>query len=725
MKVSCNRFWQGRCHKKCLWLYLVLILTASEIFAAEFPRHNLPHHDLHVRLQPSESRIIVIDNIQLPTDTDSIEFTLRKGLTVEAAGAELVSLGQSRTGRLHHYRINRLPADGKVRLSYRGKIVSAGTEGPFDMPESVLNSEAVYLDSSSAWLPDFENRPLFTFDMQVEAPRHWQMISQGKSSRKNSDGTASHRFSMPHPQDSIYLLGGLYQRYSKKHDDVEIEVYLYRAGSTSADSAALAEKYLQTSSDYISLYSDWIGPYPYARFAVVENRWQTGYGMPSFTLLGSRVIRFPFILNTSLPHEIVHNWWGNGVYVNHSKGNWSEGLTAYMADHYNKEQQGKGREYRRKALERYANFAAEKGDFALTDFRSRHDEASQAVGYSKSLMLIHMLQKQSGEEAFDKSLREFWQQYRFKYANFLDLIQLLYSPLTETTNKKKGYQQFAEQWLYRAGAPDVSLDNVSVSKQDDDYLLSIKISQHQAGPAYQLQLPLEVTLLGKTWRENIFLTEKNQLHTLKLKQAPQTVTLDPDYDVFRLLHPNERPASLGRLFGAKKQLLVLPTNSTTEQLKAWQQLASAWAKQYDNVELIYDNQIKNEEGHGTRQLPEDAAIWLLGWNNVLLKAQLHRFNTQAQSHVQAQKLTGTTATIDKQELHINKHAVVLLDTDNTRTPMGFIGAADPATITSLARKLPHYSSYGTLAFKLPEVNNIIKQHLPVLKSPMSWELGQE
>ena len=316
MIMSCNMFYQGRFHIKSLCIFLLLILTASEIFAAD-----ILHHDLHVRLQPAESIIIVTDKVQLPAGTGSIDFSLRNGLTVKANGAELTSLGQSRTGRLRHYRINRLPADGKVQLSYQGKIVSAGTEGAFDMPESVLNTDSVYLDKGSAWVPDFEAHPLYTFDLHVEAPQNWQMISQGKrtgkGSAKESNGTAGYLFNMPHPQDSIYLLGGPYQRFSKTHDGIEIVIYLYQADST------LAEKYLQTSAEYISMYSDWIGPYPYAKFAVVENRWQTGYGMPSFTLLGSRVIRFPFILDTSLPHEIVHNWWGNGVYIDFSKGNWS------------------------------------------------------------------------------------------------------------------------------------------------------------------------------------------------------------------------------------------------------------------------------------------------------------------------------------------------------------------------------------------------------------------
>jgi len=72
----------------------------------------------------------------------------------------------------------------------------------------------------------------------------------------------------------------------------------------------------------------------------------------------------------------------------------------------------------------------------------------------------------------------------------------------------------------------------------------------------------------------------------------------------------------------------------------------------------------------------------------------------------------------------DRHAVVLLDTDNRRAAMGFIGAQAPEVIASMARKLPHYSSYGLLVFELPEVNNIIKRNLPVLNSPMRWKSEQ-
>jgi len=59
----------------------------------------------------------------------------------------------------------------------------------------------------------------------------------------------------------------------------------------------------------------------------------TGFGFSSYTLLGSSVLRLPFILSTSLGHEIAHCWWGNGVYVDYESGNWSEGLTTYVSDY--------------------------------------------------------------------------------------------------------------------------------------------------------------------------------------------------------------------------------------------------------------------------------------------------------------------------------------------------------------------------------------------------------
>ena len=169
------------------------------------------------------------------------------------------------------------------------------------------------------------------------------------------------------------------------------------------------------------MYRSLIGPYPYGKFALVENFWETGYGMPTFTLLGPEVVRFPFIINSSYPHEILHNWWGNSVFVDYQSGNWCEGLTAYLADHLIAEQRGAGDEYRRSTLQRYRDYVKAGRDFPLSEFRARSSAAEEAVGYGKALMGDHMLRRAIGDEGFRKVVARFYHDFRGKRATFRDL----------------------------------------------------------------------------------------------------------------------------------------------------------------------------------------------------------------------------------------------------------------------------------------------------------------
>ena len=209
-------------------------------------------------------------------------------------------------------------------------------------------------------------------------------------------------------------------------------------------------------------------------------------------------------------------------------------------------------------------------------------------------------------------------------------------------------------------------------------------------------------------RRLISLSEKKHTVTLTFEQRPRAIKLDPDFDVFRLLHAQERPSSFGRMFGASRQILVIPTNATTEQTAAWRQLADAWSRRFKNVELV--------NGAALKQLPEDSAVWLLGWNNDLLADYRPRFSSATQQLFEA------TAMVDNESFHAPDHAVVLLDPDNKRTPLGFLGADNPETISALARKLPHYSSYGRLVFSESDANNSLKHYLPVVMSPMQRRL---
>ncbi len=242
-------------------------------------------------------------------------------------------------------------------------------EGVLQVGGSKQNGQEVeegsFLTPKDNWYPQFRRYHRVTFDLTVELPPGWEAVSQGQ--RTELLKGMKTKWSEQHPQLGIYLVAGPYWRYQGHGERAQAMVYL-RQGDQE-----LAHRYLEATHRYLDLYSRFLGPYAYSKFAAVESFWETGYGMPSFTLLGPKVMRLPFILHTSYPHEILHNWWGNGVYVDSTCGNWSEGLTAYLANHLHQERQGKGWRYRRAQLQQYTLYVAQHGkERPLSGFQARH-----------------------------------------------------------------------------------------------------------------------------------------------------------------------------------------------------------------------------------------------------------------------------------------------------------------------------------------------------------------
>ncbi len=414
----------------------------------------LVHHSLRVILDPQNQSVSVEDTITVPDSMlgNPLTFSLNSNLSISNNSRRLQALaadpaatvaGINNTGGLAaattQYSLSPPRRNSStVLISYSGTIFDTAEQTSAEYAQSfaessgIISEQGVYLNKGSAWVPDFGG-DLISFDLRVEfaaSAGSWTAVSQGD--RLESNGWHSDQ-----PMEEVYLIAADFTEYSQQAGDVEVLAYLRNPDPN------LATKYMDATGRYLALYEPLLGEYPYSKFALIENFWETGYGMPSFTLLGEQVIRFPFILESSYPHEILHNWWGNGVYPDYETGNWSEGLTAYLADHLFQEMDGLGHEYRKEMLARYKNYVAEDVDFPLSQFTSRNSAASQAIGYGKTLMLWHMLRIQLGDELFLTGLREFYQDYKFKRATFED-ISMHFSELS-------GFDlsDFFNQWVGR------------------------------------------------------------------------------------------------------------------------------------------------------------------------------------------------------------------------------------------------------------------------------------
>ncbi|HRP96430.1 MAG TPA: M1 family aminopeptidase [Rhodocyclaceae bacterium] len=342
------------------------------------------------------------------------------------------------------------------------------------------------------------------------------------------------RFEFPHPGEGIDLIAGPYrvaERPVTSHDGRELLLRTYFHD----DIAALADAYLDATAAYLALYEDWIGPYPYTGFSVVSSPTPTGFGMPTLTYLGIDVLRLPFIRDTSLGHEVLHNWWGNGVYPDYSQGNWAEGLTTFMADYtYAQRRDAQAARAMRLAWLRELSGIPAGADAPLAAFTARHHGVSQAVGYGKAAMLFVMLRERIGTAAFDDGVRRFWRAQRFRVAGW-DALRTAFEAASG-----EELEAFFTQWLTRSGLPEVGLEAAVATPA------GVHVTLSQAAPAYALDVPLEVDTGDRRERLVVRLESLRQDFELRIDGA-QRVRLDPEHLLLRRLGRGEAPPILREL----------------------------------------------------------------------------------------------------------------------------------------------------------------------------------
>ncbi|MHC4944510.1 MAG: M28 family peptidase [Planctomycetota bacterium] len=660
-------------------------------------------------MKSAEHWIRVEDRITLPLGTgndDKVTFRLHAGLALELRSDGFVLREKKDEGRFEHQGINadaetvrsRLPIKEYEITSDRGGALPEGPillyyEGKIHHP--IKSESEEYARSFNPWFGD----GLVTFRMEIETPESRKTVTQGRRETEElQDGVRHAVWECAHPMDDIYLIEAPFEEYKKKVGEVTAFAFLRRPDQ------GLAGKYLDATAQYIEMYNDLIGPYPYSKFALVENFWETGYGMPSFTLLGPKIIRFPFILHSSYPHEILHNWWGNSVFVDYETGNWCEGLTAYLADHLIKEVRGQGEAYRRDTLQRYRNFVRKAKDFPLREFRARHDATTEAIGYGKSLMLFHMMRMRMGDELFRQGLKAFYERFAFKRAAFEDVEKVFSDACGEDL------KPFFETWAERSGAPKIHvIDHSYDHSRGSGSHLTITLAQVQEEPVYPVRVPIAVYVQGKDKADlyTVDMQTRTEVFRLQIAEPILKVEVDPYFDLFRELDREEIPPTLGQAFGADEVLIIVPENEKASMRDAWRGLAETWGSdQTGKIEIRSDDEVDS--------LPAEKAVWVFGRENrwrPLPESGLHDYGVI----VEAKRFTLPDSTLPFED-----HCMVisLRHPANADQVLCWVTADLPDSLPGLGRKLPHYGKYSYLAFEGSEPTNVAKGQWPLNRSPM-------
>jgi aminopeptidase N len=497
--------------------------------------------DWVVRIDPEPRSLAAAGTLTLPPG-EAREVVLRADFTVESIAIEGRATPPERRMRdgLQVFRIPAATTPRRVAVQWRG--VLAPLDPALDHRQTlgalqpVAGVEGTQLYAGARWHPTVPGAPA-TYRLTLDLPDTQRGLAPGRLVDERSDnGRYRAAFEHPHPVDGIDLLAGPYRvaaRSMKTADgrDIRLRTYLHPS------IAALSDGYLDSTQRYVELYDRTIGPYPYGEFSVVSSPTPTGFGLPAMTYLGIEVLKLPFIRATSLGHEVLHNWWGNGVRPDYGSGNWSEGLTTFMADYAYREREGDAAA-RAMRLEWLRDFAAlpEGRDAPLARFTARTHGAAQIVGYHKAAMLFVMLRDRIGGEAFDRAVQAFWREHRFRTASWSDLRRAFEQASGEPL------AAFFAQWLERSGAPALRLEQAAATQAGDGWQAAVTLAQTL--PAYALRVPLVFRTPRGDETRWVTLDTERQTFRIGLDLQPTAVLLDPDFRVFRRLARDEAPPIL-------------------------------------------------------------------------------------------------------------------------------------------------------------------------------------
>lgn len=651
-------------------LGLLLIMSAP---AAASPKL---HHELTVRLDPSDHRLSAIDRVTMQgLDRDRLLFFLAGHLKVTRVTLD----GESIDFRFWRGRltvpISPGPSEQQLVIAYEGvfndtvDVQPLNTDNPGFGVTGTIQPQGTLLLSGAGWYPRGMVADT-TYTIEVNAPPGVLAVIAGRAlGHTTVKGRSLSRWAVDKPLEGLSLTAGPLKLATKQFGSVTAATYF------SEPLQPLSEDYLDAVGRYIKLYEGRFGPYPFDRFSVVENFFPTGYGFASFTLLGRRVLQLPFIIHSSLGHEVAHCWWGNGVLVDASYGNWSEGLTTYVADYLYKELKGEGKAYRRQWLRNYAGLVNPQTDFPVSEFTHRTDPATKTIGYDKAAMVFHMLRQMVGEEKFWQTLRDVYKQYLFK------AISWRHWQTAFERAAGRSLEGFFDQWIYRSGAPNLAIGNVTVTQAKSGYVIQGEVTQSR--PYYDLSIDATIQTTAGELRRNLAVSGARTSFSWQVNQAPDKLIFDPDVNLFRQLAPIELPPTVNAVRGSSAVTVVVAQNLGRDWLAIAHRLSAALGLKGATVGMearFSEKHLASNHliwvglpGH-RKWLPDPSAAFSMKNNQIILSGQIHSLDAVDFFGVFAHPR--------------NKERV---------TAMFLPGSISQAAV--LSTKIPHYGKYSYLVFK--------------------------
>ncbi len=288
------------------------------------------------------------------------------------------------------------------------------------------------------------------------------------------------------------------------------------------------------ATDILKFYASLLDDAPYDAFtlALTENDVPGGHSPAYFALLNQPMpmspfswvndpVSFPHYPSFFIAHEVAHQWWGQAVGWKNYHEQWlSEGFAQYFAALYAERERGP--EQFASVLRQMRKWAVDlspQGPVYL-GYRLGHIRAEgrtfRALVYNKGAMVLHMLRRLVGDEAFFAGLRDFYTTWRYRKAGTNDFRAAMEKAAAQPL------ERFFDRWIFGSGIPQVHFSTELTGSE-------LKVRFEQKGDVFDV--PVTVTIGyrdGTTEDVVVALHERVVERTLPLRGEVRTVDVNRD-----------------------------------------------------------------------------------------------------------------------------------------------------------------------------------------------------
>jgi len=327
---------------------------------------------------------------------------------------------------------------------------------------------------AQGWFPS-NNFPTdkATFDTSVTVPTDLEAVGIGElvSSSANGDGTETWAWSEDDPT-STYLTTATNGNFDyTKRNITEAPTGRTLPQFEFIDSSATPTEKMTINTNLgrteamTNFLSERFGPYPYdSGGAVADKAAGVGYALEVATkshYAGNFTTGAPGVGQSTLVHEISHQWMGNAVTLeNWNDIWWQEGMAQWSSWSWNFEDGTSTKSPGEQWSENYASGPASKWDTIPTVLNNDPaDLFSTFPTYTRGAMTFQGYREIVGGPKFFEFAREL--QARFAYDNVSseDVVDLMLEISDFTGEDLELLESYFDQWLYQAGKPRVTAND--------------------------------------------------------------------------------------------------------------------------------------------------------------------------------------------------------------------------------------------------------------------------